>query len=1288
MQELLHVVYRQPFAIGYPQIYSRPMGMTVTELVRQADYLPVDFNQHGFVTIEGEVVPRHLWPICKPKVGTVVGFHAPIRGGGGGGGKQIIGLIAAIALTVVSAGIAGGALAPLLGTSFAAGTIGATLAAAAVSLAGALAIGALTSPPSVNPGQEDLKGAVAGRLEAASIDGNILDPNTPVPRVIGTRRVFPPFLGEPIVERVGQFDFVEAAFGLAGAHTITDIRLGDASLEVPANETKDVEVELREGFPGDLALDLITRQGRTLEPRVVLSVHQVDPENPDTLDGSDPLPVFHSVTTRTAPDENWIHFDLAGLIRQDSTTDSLRIPFRMRMRRKGDTDWRDLPEFHYQNVTQSETRLQVKIYWGSAFTDTLPTPPASIGFTMARKVVPAQDVNPIGTEFTADSYFSAGSGNDYLNSSNPDTTNIQNMVLNSESVEIYLNTDYSFAQNWVFANTDNSFTATQATITTATSHIIFTETNTDPILLSPSGLTIDGSIYYIIEIDVKRITDRTGGSFDGRVLYTTGGHGFSASYYKSFDDISLNERRTIRLDMSDLTAGGDDWITSTITQIRIDFDNATDGEFEIYSIKVRSATIDWPAGIYDIEIKRGETFRDTLFTDSTYDYNGDVLDFFGQIVAGTLPLTRAGLLDQVTLERLVNIWNDYPIKEENLALIGLKARDRRVARLSCLASGYVYDQPPGRGTHIKPTTSCAFSFNAAGSSSSDTEVLALIRPTAIADEDNPEAARIFLRGSSLSGSRNLYQFGFRYITSNEGGFNAVAIDKVVGGSVSNVQNARFSWALNKNFFLRFRAEGTSLKSKAWPASLPEPDAWTIELTDSDITTAGSVGITHSTSAVGNDGLFNWFSVGLNGATAPSPPSISSSLATDFSEIGLSSDLATDGWTLEFGTVTSGIEENDDLPYNGEQTEWSDFRSTSNPAPHFRDILIGSLNFNALPADIIDDTGLSEWRQRCAASGFHCDLAVEGLEIADLLRVVSGCGYGRLYRSEVWGVAQDRSRRGESPVQVFSPRNSKDLTWRKAFPRLPAGFRINFRDEDDDYTNDQVVVRRAGSEGSGSRLEQVTYDGLVSRSDVIQRARFDLAQSEARSTFYNFTVPAESLICRRGSLIALNHDVLRTHYGYARVSEVFVDEGYVTGVVLDAEVEIKNEPGIFETIDVLAVDDVLEIGLQSGIAIRKTTGDITVHAVSSDSGLTSEIAFETPVINVRTTGSPLDRNSVPEIDVGCLVVVGLVDDEYRRLIVQDITQQVDLQAQLTCVDETPEIFDQVFGAETELTDIGS
>ena len=339
-------------------------------------------------------------------------------------------------------------------------------------------------------------------------------------------------------------------------------------------------------------------------------------------------------------------------------------------------------------------------------------------------------------------------------------------------------------------------------------------------------------------------------------------------------------------------------------------------------------------------------------------------------------------------------------------------------------------------------------------------------------------------------------------------------------------------------------------------------------------------------------------------------------------------------------------------------------------------MAGDLNCDPLPEALIDDTELVAWRTACTASDYTCDLIVEGSRVSDTLRLVAGTGYARPYQSEIWGVIRDRDRSADTPVQIFTPRNSNDLKFKKAFSRLPDGFRVNYRDGSADNNIKQTIVYRAGETGSGSRLEQISYDGIIDTTKVRARGTFDLRQAEYRSTFYELSVPVESIVARRGDLIGVQSDVLHTQAGFGRITAVTIDggTGKITAITLDSEVDVSLTLDMHSTTDMHAVADMHDVGLETGVAIRRTDGSITVHKLSNTTGFTDVLTFETPIDNDTTAGGPFDPATINQVDTDCLVATGLYGVEYQRLIISSIIPGRDLTATLTLIDEAPELWE--------------
>lgn len=888
-------IWRAPFAMGSPHVEMWPEGVTIAEIVRTMGMLPKDFSDRGRVLVNGEIIPREMWGRVRPKADrpgrpVTITMHMPLQDGGrdgSGGAKQIFAIVALLALTVLTAGINAGWLAA--GGFFAAGSTSAAVLAGTIGAAGALAIAALSAPPAVkNKSRDELEAP-----GAASAEGNVLEPSGAIPRVVGTRKVFPALAGEPLIELIGEDEFIEALYVLNGPHQLTDIRIGDARIE----NAQDVQYETREGWADDAPVELMRRQARTLAPQIELSAHEVDRNAGTQLkpapDPAARLPVWHSTSTRASPDEVWLHFSFPeGLWTRDNVDRQIVCPIRMRIRKRGDVNWVNLPEIHYQANAQQQIRAAVLLKW-SAASENIPSPATANGWVSAFRTVPAQTITPAMGGWTAHAAFTAATGG----------TGVTNVHFEDNIATIYL----------------------------------------------PTGT--------------------------------------------------------------------------------------------------------FPKGVYDIEIKRGYAFDSNSFTKATYIYSASVRDFFGfqGYSPSVIARSREKLSERVYLVRVVSVWNEHPCPNPGFASIAIRAKNRRVERVSTIASGYVRD-----------------------------------------------------------------------------------------------------WS-----------------GAAW-------DTWT---------------------------------------------------------------------------------------------------TTSNPAPHFVDILSGALNLDPLPAALRDETGLAAWRAACVAADFTCDAILDGTRVDEALTLLASCGYARPYHAEVWGVIRDYDRSAEAPVQIFTPRNMRRFQFRKAFARVPDGFRVSYRDDNADYDVDQITVYVDGFDGRpNARLEQVTYDGLVDPAKVEARASFDLKQVVHRATFYSFEVPVEALVCRRGSLIEVHHDTLSRRLATGRIRSTTLNgSNEITSITLDTWTELAPQLAMHDVADMLAIASMHDIGLKLAVSIRLTDGAIETHQIASVSLDGFTLTLATPVPAATTPGSIYDASPPPEIAPGCLVAVGESVRLGVRLIVSELSPGQNLTASVTAVDEAPQLW---------------
>lgn len=121
-------------------------------------------------------------------------------------------------------------------------------------------------------------------------------------------------------------------------------------------------------------------------------------------------------------------------------------------------------------------------------------------------------------------------------------------------------------------------------------------------------------------------------------------------------------------------------------------------------------------------------------------------------------------------------------------------------------------------------------------------------------------AGVALRASGASGSESQY-----HVTN----FGAqLRLAKIVSGMVITIsQTASLSLTANTWYWLRFRANSTSLKARIWADGGEEPGTWAIDTTDSAVSGTGWGGVYGFTSTCAPN--YDTFGIGTAGDIAPS-----------------------------------------------------------------------------------------------------------------------------------------------------------------------------------------------------------------------------------------------------------------------------------------------------------------------------------------------------------------------------------------------------------------------------------
>ncbi|HBU15724.1 MAG: phage tail protein [Rhodobacteraceae bacterium GWE1_64_9] len=219
-----------------------PVGLTVAEVVAAA--LPgmaeADHAQLRVSLVDDRgaiIIDSGLWHAVRPKPGVQIVIRAIPAG-------DALRSILAIVVTIAAVALGG----PLAGALQITSQLGVSLVTAGLTVVGNLLVNALIPPP--KPQNRENRYQISGWR-------NPVQPDGAVPVVLGRIRYAPPFAAMSWTEIVGDLQYIRSLFSFGyGPLNLTDFRIGETSLA----EYDEVEIEVRQGVPGDLPTSLYPRQ--------------------------------------------------------------------------------------------------------------------------------------------------------------------------------------------------------------------------------------------------------------------------------------------------------------------------------------------------------------------------------------------------------------------------------------------------------------------------------------------------------------------------------------------------------------------------------------------------------------------------------------------------------------------------------------------------------------------------------------------------------------------------------------------------------------------------------------------------------------------------------------------------------------------------------------------------------------------------------------------------------------------------------------------------------------------
>lgn len=323
------------------------------------------------------------------------------------------------------------------------------------------------------------------------------------------------------------------------------------------------------------------------------------------------------------------------------------------------------------------------------------------------------------------------------------------------------------------------------------------------------------------------------------------------------------------------------------------------------------------------------------------------------------------------------------------------------------------------------------------------------------------------------------------------------------------------------------------------------------------------------------------------------------------------------------------------------------RSSNNPASLFLHVLTHPANAYKIDKSEIwskvDQQAFIEWHNFCRAGIPGVPLTYNNVitsttSVMDLLRDIAAAGKASpAYVDGKWTVIVDKPR--TNVVQHFTPHNSWGFEGSKALPRIPEAFRVTFVNENKAYQADELIVYRSPAikaSGTARVFEEIQLPGVTNATQANHLAKWHMAQLHFRPETYTLNVDFEYLICTRGDLVRVTHDVPKWGTGSGRI--VFAQTG-------STELELSE-------------DVPLVAGVVYDIRVRTQTNQSVLLRLAN--------ITTTGLYNTITLASPLPAG----INIGDLYMLGEVGKETQELLVMSVEPSGNLSARLTLCDYSP------------------
>ncbi|MFW5909184.1 MAG: host specificity factor TipJ family phage tail protein [Thiohalospira sp.] len=294
---------------------------------------------------------------------------------------------------------------------------------------------------------------------------------------------------------------------------------------------------------------------------------------------------------------------------------------------------------------------------------------------------------------------------------------------------------------------------------------------------------------------------------------------------------------------------------------------------------------------------------------------------------------------------------------------------------------------------------------------------------------------------------------------------------------------------------------------------------------------------------------------------------------------------------------------------------------------------------------LDADALKAWADHLDSLGITFDAVIEEQQpVQEMAQKIASAGRAQVTRTDDFRVSVAVDKERSTPVQVFSPRNilKGSFSSSRTYADELHGVKVQWTNPDTGWQRDERAVYADGYDSStATNMETIKLFGCADPDQPWKHGRYWLAVQKLRPETYTFDADFEHLVCQRGDLVRVQHDVPMWGQISGRIKAVTTnDDGNVTAVELDEQVSMES-------------------GTDYGATIR--LDDLSaVHADAvNDPGDHTSLTFVDPVTGPQA---------------GDLLLFGERGSESVDLVVKDIEHAGDLTATITALDHSPEIFE--------------